>query len=163
METKDTGSSDWSEDEPQTEQKVTLEDYQQLIIQMRRANVQFQQMCNIPSGELTMLLTLRRLLLAKTFVIPSDIGDALKLSRPAVSRMLQNLERKGYLEMKSSEEDHRYVKVKFTQAGKKLITEGLEKCGTLLERVTERMGEKEMNQFLYDYSEFCSILVDEIF
>ena len=48
METKDTGSSDWSEDEPQTEQKVTLEDYQQLIIQMRRANVQFQQMCNIP-------------------------------------------------------------------------------------------------------------------
>lgn len=65
METKDTGSSDWSEDEPQTEQKVTLEDYQQLIIQMRRANVQFQQLCNIPSGELTMLLTLRRLLLAK--------------------------------------------------------------------------------------------------
>lgn len=48
METKDTGSSDWSEDEPQTEQKVTLEDYQQLIIQMRRANVQFQQLCNIP-------------------------------------------------------------------------------------------------------------------
>ena len=42
METKDTGSSDWPEDEPQTEQKVTLEDYQQLIIQMRRANVQFQ-------------------------------------------------------------------------------------------------------------------------
>lgn len=61
METKDTGSSDWPEDEPQTEQKVTLEDYQQLIIQMRRANVQFQQLCNIPSGELTMLLTLRRL------------------------------------------------------------------------------------------------------
>lgn len=50
METKDTGSSDWPEDEPQTEQKVTLEDYQQLIIQMRRANVQFQQLCNIPSG-----------------------------------------------------------------------------------------------------------------
>ena len=71
METKDTGSSDWPEDEPQTEQKVTLEDYQQLIIQMRRANVQFQQLCNIPSGELTMLLTLRRLLLAKTFVIVS--------------------------------------------------------------------------------------------
>lgn len=39
METKDTGSSDWPEDEHQTEQKVTLEDYQQLIIQMRRANV----------------------------------------------------------------------------------------------------------------------------
>lgn len=102
MKAKDTGSSDWPEGEPAAEQKVTLEDYQQLIIQMRKANVQFQQMCNIPSGELTMLLTLRHLLLAKEFVIPSDIGDAMKLSRPAVSRMLHNLERKGYLEMKSS-------------------------------------------------------------
>lgn len=52
MKAKDTGSSDWPEGEPSAEQKVTLEDYQQLIIQMRKANVQFQQMCNIPSGEL---------------------------------------------------------------------------------------------------------------
>lgn len=163
MKAKDTGSSDWPEEEQQTEQKVTLEDYQQLIIQMRKASVQFQQICNIPSGELTMLLTLRRLLLAKAFVIPSDIGDAMKLSRPAVSRMLHNLERKGYLAMKSSEEDHRYVKVQFTQHGRDLITEELEKCCTLLERVKERMGERDMQKFLYYYSEFCSILVDEIF
>ena len=142
MKAKDTESSDWPEGEPSAEQKVTLEDYQQLIMQMRKANVQFQQMCNIPSGELTMLLTLRHLLLAKAFVIPSDIGDAMKLSRPAVSRMLHNLERKGYLEMKSSEEDHRYVKVQFTQTGKELITEELEKCCKLLERVKERMGKR---------------------
>ena len=69
MKAKDTESSDWPEGEPSAEQKVTLEDYQQLIMQMRKANVQFQQMCNIPSGELTMLLTLRHLLLAKAFVI----------------------------------------------------------------------------------------------
>lgn len=162
MKRQSTGSSDWQEGEPSAERKVTLEDYQQLIIQMRKANIQFQQMCNIPSGELTMLLTLRRLLLAKAFVIPSDIGDAMKLSRPAVSRMLHNLERKGYLVMKSSEEDHRYVKVQFTQAGRELITEELEKCCSLLERVKERMGEKDMHKFLYYYSEFCSILVDEI-
>lgn len=162
MKEKDTESSEWPESEPSAEQTVTLEDYQQLIIQMRKANIQFQQMCNIPSGELAMLLTLRRLLLAKAFVIPSDIGDAMKLSRPAVSRMLHNLERKGYLEMKSSEEDHRYVKVQFTQTGRDLITEELEKCCKLLERVKERMGEKDMHKFLYYYSEFCSILLEEI-
>lgn len=163
MKAKDTESSEWPESEQPAEQKVTLEDYQQLIIQMRKANVRFQQMCNIPSGELTMLLTLRRLLLAKTFVIPSDIGEAMKLSRPAVSRMLHNLERKGYLQMQSREEDHRYVQVQFTQTGRELITEELEKCCTLLERVKERMGEKDMHKFLYYYSQFCSILVEEIF
>ena len=162
MKAKDTESSEWPEGEPPAEQTVTLEDYQQLIIQMRKANIQFQQMCNIPSGELAMLLTLRRLLPVKAFVIPSDIGDAMKLSRPAVSRMLHNLERKGYLEMKSSEEDHRYVKVQFTQTGQDIITGELEKCCKLLERVKERMGEKDMHKFLYYYSEFCSILLDEI-
>lgn len=162
MKAKDTESSEWPEGEPAPEQKVTLEDYQQLIIQMRKANIQFQQICNIPSGELTMLLTLRRLLLVKAFVIPSDIGDEMKLSRPAVSRMLHNLERKGYLEMRSSEEDHRYVKVQFTPTGRELITGEMEKCCKLLERVKERMGEKDMQKFLYYYSEFCSILLDEI-
>lgn len=87
----------------------------------------------------------------------------MKLSRPAVSRMLHNLERKGHLEMKSSEEDHRYVKVQFTQTGKELIIEEFEKCCKLLERVKERMGEKDMYKFLYYYSQFCTILVDEIF
>lgn len=125
MKAKDTGSSDWPEGEPSAEQKVTLEDYQQLIIQMRKANVQFQQMCNIPSGELTMLLTLRHLLLAKEFVIPSDIGDAMKLSRPAVSRMLHNLERKGYLEMKSSEEDHPTSRYSSPRLEKNLLSRNL--------------------------------------
>ena len=74
MKAKDTGSSDWPEGEPSAEQKVTLEDYQQLIIQMRKANVQFQQMCNIPSGELTMLLTLRHLLLAKDLSFRQILG-----------------------------------------------------------------------------------------
>ena len=74
MKAKDTGSSDWPEGEPSAEQKVTLEDYQQLIIQMRKANVQFQQMCNIPSGELTMLLTLRHLLLAKNGLFCQILG-----------------------------------------------------------------------------------------
>ena len=36
MKAKDTESSDWPEGEPSAEQKVTLEDYQQLIMQMRR-------------------------------------------------------------------------------------------------------------------------------
>ena len=93
MKAKDTGSSDWPEGEPSAEQKVTLEDYQQLIIQMRKAN----------------------------------------------------------------------VKVQFTQTGKELIIEEFEKCCKLLERVKERMGEKDMYKFLYYYSQFCTILVDEIF
>ena len=47
MKAKDTGSSDWPEGEPSAEQKVTLEDYQQLIIQMRKANVQFLSLIHI--------------------------------------------------------------------------------------------------------------------
>lgn len=162
MEMEDTGSSDWQEKKGPKEQKVTLEEYQQLIIQMRRANLHFQQMCTVPSGELTMLLTLSKLFLRKAFVIPTDIGEAMKLSRPAVSRMLHNLERKGYLRMKSRKEDHRYVMVELTPKGRELIEKETEKFCRLLEKVAEKMGEKDMQEFLCYYSKFCSILADEV-
>lgn len=150
------------DEDRERKEELTEEDYQELIIQMRRMNVRFQRLSNIPAGELTMLLTVSRLLLQQSSVIPSDIGDAMKLSRPAVSRMLHNLEKKGYIRMESKKEDHRYVMVAFTQKGEELIEEEMERCCKLLERVKERMGEEDMQKFLYYYNEFCTILAEEV-
>ncbi len=161
MEREDANSSDWQESETPKEGELTAEDYQQLIIQLRKTNVQFQQMCNIPSGELTMLITLRILLFKKKFVIPSDIGETLRLSRPAVSRMIHNLERKGYLQMKESAQDHRNVMVEFTSKGRNLIKEEIDQCCILLKKVAKRMGEKDMRMFLHYYNKFSNILAEE--
>ncbi|MDD7210492.1 MAG: winged helix DNA-binding protein [Lachnospiraceae bacterium] len=143
-------------------EKEEDEEYQQFIVQMRKTSVNFQQLCDIPPAELTTLFTLKKLLLKKAFVIPSDIGKALRLSRPAVSRMLHNLQKKGYLTMKNREEDQRYVMVEFTEKGEELIRKQSEKCCRVLRKVEERMGTEDMQKLLYYYSEFCTILAEEI-
>lgn len=43
MKAKDTESSDWPEGEPSAEQKVTLEDYMQLIMQSERPMYSFSK------------------------------------------------------------------------------------------------------------------------
>ena len=50
----------------------------------------------------------------------SDISDALNLPRPGVTRTVKEMEQKGYLTKKPSEEDARIMYLSITDEGKKL-------------------------------------------
>lgn len=50
----------------------------------------------------------------------SDIGDALNLLRPCVTRTVKKMEADGYLKKMSSEEDGRVTYVTITEEGRKL-------------------------------------------
>ena len=55
-----------------------------------------------------------------TSVKVSDISDALSLPRPGVTRTVKEMEQKGYLTKKPSEEDARIMYLFITDEGKKL-------------------------------------------
>ena len=55
-----------------------------------------------------------------TSVKVSDISDALNLPRPGVTRTVKEMEKKGYLTKKPSEEDARIMYLFITDEGKKL-------------------------------------------
>ena len=57
-----------------------------------------------------------------TSVKVSDISDALNLPRPGVTRTVKEMEKKGYLTKKPSEEDARIMYLFITDEGKKLST-----------------------------------------
>ncbi len=142
--------------------EVSMEDYRVLIMQMRKANLLLQQVCQIPLGELTMLLTLSYLSKGTGAVPASSLDKAMNLSRPAVSRMLHVLEKKGCLEMRNDEEDQRYVLVYPTEKGEKILQKELS-CGYhLFKRVSDRMGEEHARDFLYYSVEFYQIMAEEI-
>ena len=56
-----------------------------------------------------------------TSVKVSDISDALNLPRPGVTRTVKEMEQKGYLTKKPSEEDARILYLFITDEGKKLL------------------------------------------
>lgn len=157
--------TDQSEQVPQKEkenQDVSTDDYKDLIIRMRKANLLFQQMSRIPLGELSMLLAISRLSKELGKVKVSSLGNAMKLSRPAVSRMLHNLEKKGYVQMKNSDEDQRYVFVYTTEKGKALLQNELNYGYRIMEKVRKRMGSDCMQGFLRYSNEFHRILSEEL-
>ena len=144
------------------EKEVSMDDYSVLIMQMRKANLLLQQVCQVPLGELTMLLTLSCLSEGTGAVPASSLDKAMNLSRPAVSRMLHVLEKKGCLEMKNDEDDQRYVLVYPTEKGLKILQEELSYGYHLLKRVSDRMGVEHTRDFLHYSAEFYQIMTEEI-
>lgn len=50
----------------------------------------------------------------------SDIADSMKVTRPSVTKLINQLEKLGYLNKMQNESDHRVYTLSFTEAGKKL-------------------------------------------
>ena len=151
-----------SEQDEKKDCAVCADDYKELIVQMRKSSLLFQQMSRIPLGELSMLLAISRLSKELGKVKVSSLGNAMKLSRPAVSRMLHNLEKKGYVQMKNSDEDQRYVFVYTTEKGTALLQNELNYGYRIMEKVRKRMGNDCMQGFLHYSNEFHRILSEEL-
>ena len=171
MELEEAGSSEQSMQQSQKKETgsdtppsdgVCTDDYKELIVQMRKSNLLFQQMSSVPLGELTMLLAISRQSERLGAVRVSGLGTAMKLSRPAVSRMLHVLEKKGYIQMKSGEEDLRYVYVFLTDKGSELLHREMTHGCRVLEKVRERMGSRCLNDYLRYFGKFQEILSEEI-
>ena len=129
---------------------------------MRKSSLLFQQISSVPLGELTMLLAISRQSERVGSVRVSGLGTAMKLSRPAVSRMLHVLEKKGYIQMKNGEEDQRYVFVSLTEKGQELLHQELAYGYQVLEKVRDRMGDRCLTDYLHYCGKFHEILSEEI-
>ncbi len=162
MEIEESGSSIpvW-EDECSTDDP-SAEKYKDLIVRIRVTNLLFSQMCSMPIGELTMLLSISSMSEETGAARVSSLHNALKSSKPAVSRMIHILKKKGYVEMKNSEEDQRYVFVRVTDAGKTALKKELSNGFFLMEKVRERMGRESMDEYLAGADRFYKILAEEI-
>jgi len=86
----------------------------------------------------------------------------MRLSRPAVSRMLRSLKQKEYLKVISNPEDLRYMKVVLTEKGMDSLRAELAKCTDILRRVVDRMGISEINRMLYYNQMFITYLSEEL-
>ena len=74
----------------------------------------------VASSHIHYLDTIERLERQGIRVKVSDIGDALHIPRPGVTRTVKEMEQRGYLEKKTSEEDGRVTYLSITEAGKRL-------------------------------------------
>lgn len=138
-----------------------IDRYKEFIVHLRRVNQRFQKQCEAPMGEITSLLTIQHMCKKDDQISVSGLGEKLRLSRPAVSRMIHTLKRKGYIEFYSGKKDHRYLYITLTERGKELICKEMGRCMSLIRSVSEKMGSEDMDRFLYYNKKFFSLLAEE--
>ncbi len=136
------------------------ENYKEFLIQLRGGSLRLKKQCSTPIGELTSLLVIQKMSREGEEVNASSLGKRLNLSRPAISRMLHALRKKGYIEFFSGKKDHRYIFIALTEKGAENIRKEMQCCMALLQEVTLKMGKEDMEQFLHFFKKFFSILAD---
>lgn len=95
-------------------------------------------------------------------VYVTTLAGLLKVSTPAVSRMLGVLEEKGYLERNVDLRDRRNTCVYLTESGMAARKRTEDRMRRLIKGVLDRMGEEEIRQLLTIWNRLADILEDEL-
>lgn len=92
----------------------------------------------------------------------SRLAGMLKVSSPAVSRMVGMLEEKGYIQRAVDKEDRRNTYVYLTESGMTKRTATEQVMQNIFRKVFLRMGEKNMQEMLKLWNQLADIIEEEI-
>lgn len=93
-------------------------------------------------------------------VYVSDILGRVHISKPALSQILNALERKKLIKRKLSESDHRKVEVRVTKKGESELAASLEPMNEYLNEIINRMGEENVEEMINLINNFVDISDD---
>ena len=79
-------------------------------------------------------------------VYPSELAEALRLSRPRITAALSSLRRKGFLTLTPSQEDRRKVFVRVTEAGMAQIAGQYETVRGYFDRLLTGLGAEDSRE-----------------
>ncbi len=93
----------------------------------------------------------------------SSIGEISCMSRPAVSQMLNTLEKKGCIMRIMAEKDRRVVLVCLTESGKEILQQSKKMFFAMVDRIYEEFGEENTKKFIELLTRYQSICFDDEF
>lgn len=92
----------------------------------------------------------------------SELNGIVKGSKSATSKMLKNLEEKGFIERISDSKDKRNVYIKLSNLGEERFSEAKHRMHTLSGTVIDRMGEDDMMKLIKLCNKLYMVLDDEV-
>lgn len=140
------------------------DDLRNIIHHLRTITSQLRPVKNITFGEYNVLCVIGQSLdLNPSYgLTPTKLNDIMGTKKPATSRTLTMLEKKGYIVREVSMKDHRISSLKITKSGYEILSEGSETYKKLGQRVVERMGREEFSHMLAAMVKFGRILEEEL-
>lgn len=94
-------------------------------------------------------------------VLASDIAKRLRITAPAVSKMLRSMEEKGYVERRVDEKDRRNTRVSITPDGKEAEQQVRRQMQEFITGVIERLGEERTKELIHLMNRYTEIMQEE--
>ena len=91
----------------------------------------------------------------------SDIAKRLRITAPAVSKMLRSMEEKGYVERRVDEKDRRNTRVSITPDGKEAEQQVRRQMQEFITGVIERLGEERTKELIHLMNRYTEIMQEE--
>lgn len=123
-------------------------DRQQLyaaVCRVRKSTNGFRHLIDLTPGEF-MVFNHVMCMQSQKGARASELSQHLKISRPGISHLLRNLERKGLIERRTSMEDRRAVYVHITDNGREFYRSMISSISKYMDHVVEKMGHQKIEQ-----------------
>lgn len=93
---------------------------------------------------------------------PTSLNVMFGTKKPATSRMITMLEKKGFVKKTSDEKDHRICYLELTEQGNEILEKERSFFSNLMTRISNRLGAEEIEQILTTLTRLNEILEEEI-
>ncbi len=94
-------------------------------------------------------------------VNPSQIGDSLGMSRPAVTAVLNSLQEKGCIERRLSTADRRRFEIFLTPDSRKQVDDMICRMDSYVKRIVQELGEEDAAQLVRLMTRVLKILASD--
>ena len=135
-----------------------------VIIRLKRQSHANIKLKDLYAGEFMALRIIYKLKLMQgeesIGVKTSDIGNCLFMKKPATSKMLNNLEDKGYINRLSDKKDRRVTYIDLTQKGIDLLQKHHKRMMNYINNVINELGEDDTKTLVNLLNKLCDIMED---
>lgn len=97
-----------------------------------------------------------------SMLTPTSLNELLKTKKPATSRMLAVLEKKGYVVRDNDMKDHRICYLSLTKEGEQVLNDARVTFEQLTQRITDKMGEQGLLQMEASIQKLSEFLEEEV-
>ena len=133
------------------------------LIRLRNIHKWFPNVCKISQGEFLMLHQIDELSKKSNNeggIKPSKLSSICEMSKPAVSQMLNSLDKKRYIERKITKEDRRMVYISLTQDGREKLKDATERFIGGFDRIICELGSEDTETLIKLLNKLCYIIED---
>ena len=134
------------------------------LMKLNRQSLRSIKLKELYAGEYMALRTIYRLKTTESKcsdgVKTSDIGDCLSMKKPATSKMLNNLEDKGYIKRFSNKKDRRITYIDLTEEGENLLIKHHQQVDEFLDNIINKMGEDDIKMLINLLNKLSNVILD---